>query len=530
MKVLSLQVRQLVGRTSKLIRARHRSQKYLGELSVSMVATLLSLLMIMPGSPAIATSTPAGGSDQPGGVQAFGSALNLGSEGGNSLNKPIVGMAATPDGKGYWLVAADGGVFSFGDAQFYGSTGNITLNKPIVGMAATPDGKGYWLVAADGGVFSFGDAQFYGSNGGNTSSAMAVGIVPNPGGGGYWIAYGASSITSLSPVQLAGERVIYSYSGLTPPASLLQSIRSGDAAGVVFFGDNISSSSQIADVVRELQAAEAQSPIPAPLLLMTDQEGGQIRRLPGAPSLSEKQVAQSSNPPAQASMAGMSAGQNLASVGMNVNLAPVLGVYRQSGDFLDQYQRSFSMDSNIVSSLGRNFIVAQQATGVAATAKHFPGLGAATAGQNTDLAPVTLSVPLSTLRSVDEVPFQSAISAGVQLVMVSWATYPALDPTTPAGLSPIVVNIELRGRLGFKGVTITDALNAGALSSYGTIGHRSVLAAQAGMDLILCASGNVQDGQDATDALAAALSNNQLGHSAFVAAAQRVLDLRNSLG
>jgi hypothetical protein len=72
-------------------------------------------------------------------------------------------MAATPDGKGYWLVASDGGVFSYGDAIFYGSTGSLALNKPVVGMAATPDGVGYWFVASDGGVFSYGDAGFYGS-------------------------------------------------------------------------------------------------------------------------------------------------------------------------------------------------------------------------------------------------------------------------------------------------------------------------------------------------------------------------------
>ncbi|MGO8862365.1 MAG: beta strand repeat-containing protein [Acidimicrobiales bacterium] len=84
----------------------------------------------------------------------------------SSLNKPIVGMAATPDGKGYWLVASDGGIFNYGDAGFYGSTGSIQLNKPIVGMAATPDGKGYWLVASDGGVFAEPDAVFYGSTAG----------------------------------------------------------------------------------------------------------------------------------------------------------------------------------------------------------------------------------------------------------------------------------------------------------------------------------------------------------------------------
>ena len=100
-----------------------------------------------------------------GGIFNYGNATFLGSAGAIALNKPIVGMAATPDGGGYWLVAADGGIFSYGDAQFYGSTGSIHLNQPIVGMAATPDGGGYWLVAADGGIFAYGNAQFYGSTG-----------------------------------------------------------------------------------------------------------------------------------------------------------------------------------------------------------------------------------------------------------------------------------------------------------------------------------------------------------------------------
>ncbi len=80
------------------------------------------------------------------------------------------------NGKGYWLVASDGGIFSFGNAGFYGSTGNLTLNKPIVGMASTPDGKGYWLVASDGGIFSFGDASFYGSTGNLTLNKPVVGM------------------------------------------------------------------------------------------------------------------------------------------------------------------------------------------------------------------------------------------------------------------------------------------------------------------------------------------------------------------
>jgi Lamin Tail Domain len=96
-----------------------------------------------------------------GGVFAFGDALLFGSMEGLPLNQPVVGMAATPSGQGYWLVAADGGVFTFGDAGFFGSRGGLPLNQPVVGMAATPSGQGYWLVAADGGVFTFGDAGFF---------------------------------------------------------------------------------------------------------------------------------------------------------------------------------------------------------------------------------------------------------------------------------------------------------------------------------------------------------------------------------
>src|SRR5205807_4047413 len=83
-----------------------------------------------------------------GGIFDFGTSAFHGSMGGKPLNKPVVGMTATPDGGGYWLVASDGGIFTFGNAQFFGSMGGKPLNKPVVGMAATPDGLGYWMVAS----------------------------------------------------------------------------------------------------------------------------------------------------------------------------------------------------------------------------------------------------------------------------------------------------------------------------------------------------------------------------------------------
>jgi hypothetical protein len=122
-----------------------------------------------------------------GGVFAHGSAPFKGSEGAHPLNKPIVGMAATPDRQGYWLVASDGGVFTHGDTGFFGSEGAITLNKPIVGMAATPSGHGYWLVASDGGVFTHGDANLYLTLGDRHLNAPIVGLARTPSGHGYWL-------------------------------------------------------------------------------------------------------------------------------------------------------------------------------------------------------------------------------------------------------------------------------------------------------------------------------------------------------
>jgi beta-N-acetylhexosaminidase len=341
----------------------------------------------------------------------------------------------------------------------------------------------------------------------------------------------ASAALTLS--QLAGQRVVYAYSGHQPPSSLLSVIRAGEAAGVVLFAPNVASTGQIRAVIQQMQKAALASPVHRRLLILTDQEGGEVRRLPGAPLLSEKQIGGSLQALLLAGAAGRGAGTNLAGAGVNVNLAPVLDVFRTPGNFIDLYQRSYSSNPIEASSLGAAFIRSQQASGVAATAKHFPGLGAATQNQDTDLAPVILRVPLATLRSVDERPFRMAIAAGVKLVMVSWAIYPALDRTRPAGLSQAVVQRELRGRLGFRGVTISDGIGAGAVTPFGSLGQRAVMAAAAGDDLILASMTNQydntpRDGITVLHALTAALAAGQLNLGAARQAAARVLALRSS--
>jgi beta-N-acetylhexosaminidase len=161
--------------------------------------------------------------------------------------------------------------------------------------------------------------------------------------------------------------------------------------------------------------------------------------------------------------------------------------------------------------------------------KHFPGLGAAGASQDTDNEPVEISLPASTLREVDEAPYHAAIQAGVQLAMVSWANYPALDPRLPAGLSPTIIQGELQRRLGFSGVTITDALGAGALAAYGPLDNATMLAARAGMDALLCTGIDPLPGAECLAGLETGYLDGALPAIAFKAQLAQLLTLRATI-
>jgi uncharacterized protein YkwD len=121
-----------------------------------------------------------------GGVLTAGDAPFYGSAFGKA-HAIVIGIAPTPTGKGYWLVDIAGSVYNFGDAAYRGQMWGKRLAKPVVGITGAPDGKGYWLVASDGGIFTFGSAQFYGSTGAIRLKQPVVGIASTPTGKGYWL-------------------------------------------------------------------------------------------------------------------------------------------------------------------------------------------------------------------------------------------------------------------------------------------------------------------------------------------------------
>ena len=157
------------------------------------------------------------------------------------LNEPIMGIASTPSGNGYWLVAADGGVFTFDGASFFGSAADLRLNKPIVGIASTPSGQGYWLVGADGGVFSFGDAQFFGSAVNVRLNDPIVGMAPTPSGHGYWLVAADGGVFSFGDATFSGSLATTALNspivGITSSANGRGYLLDGSDGGVFSFGD-----------------------------------------------------------------------------------------------------------------------------------------------------------------------------------------------------------------------------------------------------------------------------------------------------
>jgi beta-N-acetylhexosaminidase len=329
----------------------------------------------------------------------------------------------------------------------------------------------------------------------------------------------------LTPEQVAGQHVVFPFAGRTPPRALLRRIRRGEAAGVIFLGANLGTAAQVRALTRTLRRARPPRGLAAPLLLMVDQEGGSVKRLPGAPSRGAPAIGATGDP-AVARAEGRATAATLRAAGMNVDLAPVVDVVRPEGA-LHTEGRGFGFTAGAAARLGAAFARGLRAGGVAATAKHFPGFGAATV--NTDERPVRIDVPLRELRAVDRAPFRAATAAGgAQLVMLSSAVYPALSPV-PAVLSPRVVQGELRDGAGFDGVTISDDLETPAFAAYGGASGAAVRAARAGVDLLLFA--RTYAGADrAARALAAAIRDGQVDRGELERSRERVVALRESVG
>jgi beta-N-acetylhexosaminidase len=305
----------------------------------------------------------------------------------------------------------------------------------------------------------------------------------------------------------------------TPGAGLLARVRAGEVGGVILFGRNIGSAEELTRAIAQLQAAASAGGNP-PLLVAVDQEGGAVRRLPaGPPDLSPAAIGLTGST-AKARAEGKATADYLRPLGIDVDLAPVLDTPYGPGSWLGT--RAFSRNPQVNKRLGRAFVAGLQQGRVAATAKHFPGLG--TARATTDERDVVLTTSTRSLNA-RLTPFEGAIGAGADLVMVSNAGYLAYDPTgAPAVLSRPIVTGLLREKLGFGGVVISDALEAPGPSKRS---GAAVRASAAGVDVLLYT--NEADSAAAFGELVAAVRDGSLPRGRVQAAWTRIQALKQRL-
>ena len=340
-----------------------------------------------------------------------------------------------------------------------------------------------------------------------------------------WSSIGAAAPAALAPPtarELVGQRFVVAMKGTSPSSALLERVRRGEIGGVILFGSNIENPAQLRRLTVALQEAARDAGRPT-LLIATDQEGGRVRRLPWAGPVPSTTALGRLNPTAIRAQA-LASGKALRLSGVNVDLAPVADAPR-AGSFMALEERTFSADTATVAGATVAFAKGLAGARVAAAVKHFPGIGRAT--RNTDRTAVEIAASRAELSGTDLVPFRAAIAAGAPIVMISNATYPALD-SKPAPWSPKIQSL-LRGALGFQGVTISDSLDGAAATRGRGVASVATLAAQAGVDLLLL-TGSEASSAAAFERVAARAERGGIAPAALRASYGRIVALKRVVG
>ena len=255
--------------------------------------------------------------------------------------------------------------------------------------------------------------------------------------------------------------------------------------GLIYFAANLETQSQTKEMLTTTQDYAKASSNGIGLWLAVDEEGGTVARVAdqlGTTAFSDMSVYGAENDSTQAYSIGQTIGTDIYGLGFNLDFAPVADVDICSENELGG--RIFSDDPNVVANMVSNVVKGLQNSGVSATLKHFPGLGAENGNSHYDGA-VRIDRSLEELRSTEFIPFSAGIEAGVDFVMVGHQIMTEVDADTPSDLSHAVVTDLLKQELGFKGLAITDAQNMNTISANYSSGEAAVLAIQAGIDIVL---------------------------------------------
>ena len=298
--------------------------------------------------------------------------------------------------------------------------------------------------------------------------------------------------------------VMMGLNGPTPSDEERELIEHG-VGGVILFERNCHNPAQIADLIEDLQETARSKGPGVPLIIAIDQEHGPVTRIREGitpfPSAGEMGSTGDSD---LARRAARITGQELASLGITMNLAPVADLLLHPKNKVIG-QRSFGVDPKVVGEMVIAIVEGLQGAGVAACAKHFPGHGATQTDSHHALPLIERS--REELERAELIPFQSAVQADVAACMTGHLLCPTLDPELPATLSPAIIQGLLRQDFGYDGVVISDDLLMGALDAWGGIEERGVEALKAGVNCLLVGKGSVQG---LLDALEQGLANGEI--------------------
>lgn len=280
-----------------------------------------------------------------------------------------------------------------------------------------------------------------------------------------------------------GHLLMIGIPGLELDASTRSLICEDGVHNFILFRRNVRDRQQLTQLCRNLREACLEQGLPRPLISI-DQEGGQVARLPPPFTIFDEPRSLAENPDCWSLLLeyAVTCAEELVSVGINFNLAPVLDVCA-AGKGLFMERRCLGGDPQRVAELGSHVIMGLQKSGVAACAKHFPGLGSALLDPHLELPVVDL--PGEQLVEEDLQPFVRAIEAEVAAIMTSHAVYSALDGSVPGTLSRRVIHDLLRERCGYDGLIITDDMEMGAIEKFMGFSDAVVEAFRAGSDLVL---------------------------------------------
>jgi beta-N-acetylhexosaminidase len=296
-------------------------------------------------------------------------------------------------------------------------------------------------------------------------------------------------------------------------------IRENHIGGIILFSRNIEDPLQLAALCRDLQEAASKGQ-DRPLFLAVDQEGGRVARLkePFRSFPGNASIGMDEEPVKRAMEFATVTSKEMKVVGLNMNLAPVVDVQR--GEIEKHLAgRSFGEDPELVAYLGRTVVKHLQKNGIMAVAKHFPGLGRADVDPHFHLPKI--NIDLEELERINFPPFAAAIEEGVCGIMTSHALYPALDPERPATLSPVVLTEMLRERMSFKGLTITDDLEMGAIATDWSVADGALKSFQAGADILLICK-DQSHVRESLDLIRQALSEGTLSKERVAQSLERI--------